>query len=303
MKGKMKKNFRKNKLLKKIIKKIKKPYNLVKQACQSEKALKQFIRRDILRPIRHFFGIGLIKHWNFPLDIVFENEDFILINKPAKILTHPTKKNEAQTLLNALLFHLIKTRGLKNNYFKKNKLPGPISRLDKDTSGIVLFAISDTSRSQLGKRMMKHGFSKKYQCLVQGKVSEPGEITVPLVKDPNHATRMKVLHTSHLHSEDMKIKESHTLYAPLQYFPEENVTLLAVQILTGRMHQIRVHMQSIQHPIIGDILYGKKDINIHFFDQYKLDRQFLHAVEFSWDDNIFQAPLTEDLQYVLKKLT
>ncbi|PCI25507.1 hypothetical protein COB57_02210 [Candidatus Peregrinibacteria bacterium] len=237
--------------------------------------------------MRIFIGVGGIKPYKMTLHMLEQNADFIVLNKPAGALVHPTKFNDPDTILNGLLFHL----GMTGN--KHPNMPGPVSRLDRDTSGVILFAISKPAKSELGKIMMKRGFGKKYLTLVIGKTEQKGEITSPLIKRTDR-NLMKV---------DENGKDSHTKFNTLFYNKEENVSFVEVEILTGRMHQIRIHMSSIGHPVVGDILYGDEKMNKHFASTYNLKRQFLHAHQLTWDDKKFIAPLPELCEKIRQALS
>lgn len=265
--------------------------NVYKKTTANRHEFFKFLFRKIIKPFRIFIGTGGIKGFDKPLDVLFQSEDFIVINKPADILTHPTHKNEPDTLLNALLFHL----GMTGN--KHINMPGPVSRLDRDTSGAVMFGISKKAKQELGQTMTEQGFTKKYTALVVGKIETAGEIKKGLLKI--HRERLMQIN-------DKKGKFAHTKYAPLEYFSKENVSLIEVEILTGRMHQIRAHMNFLGHPIIGDILYGIPEQNEIFFKK-GLERQFLHCSFLSFQSDIlgtheFIAPLSEDLQQLLTVL-
>lgn len=236
------------------------------------------------------FGYGGIRASNNKIAIIDENNDFIIINKPAGLLTHPTKFNEADTILNRLIAHL----GMQGN--KHENMPGPVSRLDRDSSGIILFALSKEAKRKLGIMMQKRSFTKKYQCLVKGKIKETGEITIPLKK----------IESQKKMTGDKNGKESISIYHRLKYFKKNDLSLVEVEIKTGRMHQIRVHFSLINHPIVGDIIYGDVDLNQRFEEKFQLRRHFLHAVYLSWtDDNKayeYKANLGNKLQKILDHL-
>ena len=286
---------RKRKYWQKKIRKIPRRFqhfcNTFKKHVHSKETFLKFLHKNVIKPFRIWTGLGGIKPWDFPLEIIHQSEDFVVINKSAGLLTHPTKRNEPDTALNALLHHL----GMKGN--KHHNMPGPISRLDRDTSGCILFALSKDAKSELGKLMQNRGFQKKYITLVKGEIKESGKITSPLLKD-RHSRRMMAHHSG---------KAARTHFKRVQYFEKEDVSLVEVEILTGRMHQIRIHMKSIKHPLVGDILYGIDEVNKHFKKNYNLKRQFLHASNLSFTAHnlgefSFQAPLSQDLETVLNQM-
>jgi 23S rRNA pseudouridine1911/1915/1917 synthase len=279
----------KRKFLLRQKKKFKKIKNFFKNFWQDKKFRLRLFSK-FKKKILIFLKIGGIKPYNYNLKIIFKNDDYVVINKEAGILIHPTKKNERQTVLNALLYYL----GRLDN--KGLNLPGPIIRLDRDTSGLTLFALSPQSKSFLGKKMMKKEFRKKYLVLVKGKTKKNEKIILNLNKTDN--LKMEV---------NKNGKFAHTEYRLLKYFPKTKVSLLEVEIFTGRMHQIRVHLAYLGYPVLGDILYGEKEINQYFLDNYGLKRQFLHSYYLAFFDNhrffkLFKSSLPENLDKIINNL-
>ena len=186
------------------------------------------------------------------------------------------------------------------------KNPGPIQRLDRDTSGIVLFALSDKAKSELGIMMMNKKFKKIYTVLVAGHPKKQGEIHAPLSKITIEGAPQG-FQKPRMQVDETEGKEAITKYRLLKYFKKENVSLVSVELITGKMHQIRVHFAHIGHPVVGDILYGNENINKTFLEKYMLDRQFLHAAEFSFHSKIFGektfiSALPKELDNVIKDL-
>ena len=232
-----------------------------------------------------------------PLDILYEDDDLLIINKPPGLLTHPSTREREYTLVNALLHHC----GDRLSGIGGEKRPGIVHRLDKDTSGILMVAKHDESHRALAKQIQERRIEKYYLTLVRGLMdSTKGTIEAPLLKSQVGGQNKVVISSSR------NAKASLTHFTVQEVFPGE-YTLLEVQIITGRMHQIRVHLAAIHHPVVGDQLYGNKKTN----DELRalgLHRQFLHAYRLKfqhprtheWME--FTAPLPKDLQQVLEAL-
>ncbi len=221
-----------------------------------------------------------------PLDIVFEDDEVIVLNKPAGLVVHPAPGHAAGTLVNALLHHApeIKVGGRLR--------PGIVHRLDKDTSGLMVVAKTDRARNSLVDQWQARSVDKRYIALVHG-VTEEDEATIdaPLGRDPVQRQRMAVTRTG---------KEAVTHFTVCERF--ERATLLDAEIETGRTHQIRVHLQFIGHPVAGDTVYGAGRETIP-----GLRRQFLHAARLGFDlpsgERVtFESELPRDLSVVLDRL-
>ena len=171
-------------------------------------------------------------------------------------------------------------------------------RLDRDTSGVIVFAYTAEARSNLGKAMVNKDFHKVYSCLVKGKTAPKGTITHSLLKTTEDR-RMLV------NQENGKACVTH--FKQLKYFKNEDVSLLEVVLETGRMHQIRAHFKHEKHPLIGDIMYGEKMLNDYFADTYNFKRLFLHAKSLTLKntkfDFSFEAELPEELSQLIKDLS
>jgi len=234
---------------------------------------------------------------DIPLDIIYEDDDLLVVNKAAGILTHPSAHEKQFTLVNALLHHC----GDRLSGIGGEKRPGIVHRLDKDTSGILMVAKHDGSHKDLARQIQQRKVEKHYLALVAGTFDTPqGTIEAPLLKS-RVRKKNKVLVSPSQNAKDslthFKVKKSiHDKYS-----------LLNVQIITGRMHQIRVHLASISHPVVGDDTYGNKKAN-SYFKKLGLTRQFLHAFKLKFKHPrtkkwlSFEAPLSDDLKNVLKEL-
>jgi 23S rRNA pseudouridine1911/1915/1917 synthase len=217
---------------------------------------------------------------DMPLNIVYEDEAIIVINKPAGMVVHPAPGNADKTLVNALLFHCHDLSGLGGVL-----RPGIVHRLDKDTSGLIVAAKSDEAHRQLSAQFEKHEVQKKYLALVWGNTKDKqGEIVKPVGR---HTIDRKKMSTN-----TKRGKEAITFWKVIERF--DVATLLEVEIKTGRTHQIRVHLSDLRYPIIGDAVYGNatnrmRDIaNPALKAQIKaFNRQALHAAHLS-----FIHPLT-----------
>jgi 23S rRNA pseudouridine1911/1915/1917 synthase len=224
-----------------------------------------------------------------PLQIVFEDESVIVVNKPAGMVVHPSAGHSSSTLVHALLAHL---PNLIDQADKQR--PGIVHRLDKDTSGLILVAKSETSQLWLQQQFSSRKVEKTYLALVDGcPKTQRGRIEAPIYRHPNDRKKMAIAPAS-------KGREAVTLFSVEKEFV--NHTLLRVKPLTGRTHQIRVHLASIGLPIVGDTLYGRKNPSL------PLRRQFLHAFELKItlysekDPRMFHADLPEELEIVLANL-
>ncbi|HHU82200.1 MAG TPA: RluA family pseudouridine synthase [Firmicutes bacterium] len=197
-----------------------------------------------------------VKAQPLPLDILYEDEDLVVIDKPRGMVVHPAPGNQENTLVNALLAHCRELSGIGGV-----ARPGIVHRLDKDTSGVLVAAKNDFTHLALARQFQQRTMTKKYLALVHGRVSLPeGEINAPIGRHPVHRKKMAVLPNG---------KPAVTRYRLLEY--AGSCSFLEITLETGRTHQIRVHMQHIGHPLVGDGLYGRKR------EQSPLAGQALHA--------------------------
>jgi 23S rRNA pseudouridine955/2504/2580 synthase len=175
------------------------------------------------------------------LDIVFEDDEILVLNKPVGLLTHPDKLEYKNTLATKVHLYLADLCG-------KTFKPAPIQRLDKNTSGLVLFAKTYGALQEYNTLMRERKLGKFYQCVVEGRVKKAGEVKGYLIKD-HDKNRVSI---SKIETADSQFVE--TLFSPIEVF--DNYTLLEVELKTGRSHQIRVSLSSIGYPIVGDMKYG-----------------------------------------------
>ncbi len=178
---------------------------------------------------------------DIPLDIVYEDDDLLIINKPSGMVVHPAPGHYTNTLVNALLYRFNLTSGEKTR-------PGIVHRLDKDTSGLMLVAKNEETHEKLSKMIASKEVERHYLAIVEGVINhETGTIDAPIGRDPNDRQKMKVT--------DINAKEAVTHFKVLERF--KNTTLIECILETGRTHQIRVHLAYIKHPVLNDPTYGK----------------------------------------------
>ena len=235
-----------------------------------------------------------------PLEIIYEDADLLVVNKPAGMVVHPAAGHWHGTLVNAVLYHCPDLQGVGGT-----RRPGIVHRLDKDTSGLILVAKNDRTHRALQVQFCERQVQKTYWALVYGRVTPPrGEVDAPIGRDPRQRKRMAVVPVR-------RGRQSLTRYEVLGYYggasgkgrPYSHLTLLACHPLTGRTHQVRVHMAYIKHPVVGDPVYaGRRKPPV------PCSRQFLHAQRICFRlpatgaEVEFVAPLPGDLQTVLDAL-
>jgi 23S rRNA pseudouridine1911/1915/1917 synthase len=222
------------------------------------------------------------------LDIVYEDEDLLVVNKAQGMVVHPAPGAWTGTLVNALMHHCANLSGI-NGVVR----PGIVHRIDKDTSGLLVIAKNDFVHGNLSAQLKDHTTARKYLVLVHGILTEPsGTIDAPIGRNPAERKQMAVTVRNS--------KQAVTHYTVIERF--KGYTYLEARLETGRTHQIRVHMAYIKHPVLGDPLYGPKRNN------FNLNGQMLHAAELGfvhprsgkWLQ--FTAPLPEQFKEVLSKL-
>src|SRR5689334_9740793 len=233
---------------------------------------------------------------NIPLDIVFEDDTLVVVNKPAGLVVHPAAGTPSGTLANALAYHFQQLPGT-------GARPGIVHRLDRDTSGLLVVAKTEAALENLSDQFRDRTVYKSYVALVHGRVlSNTGKIDQPLARDRSNRTRMAVVRGG---------RNALTLYRVRQAF--DRFTLLDVELKTGRTHQIRVHLAWLKHPVVGDETYGGGRDNTIQDPQLRarirnLKRQLLHAEKLGFKHPIsnewmkFESQLPEELNELLAAL-
>ena len=224
-----------------------------------------------------------------PLDIVFEDEDVIVVNKPAGMVVHPAAGHASGTLVNAMLGYDPDIEGIGGE-----ERPGVVHRLDKETSGLILLAKNERAHRWLQDQFRLRKVEKTYLALVDGKPPTlSGRVEAHIGRDPSHRKRMAIVPES-------RGREAVSEYKTLETFRDH--TLLQFHPLTGRTHQIRLHCAFLGCPIVGDEVYGRKkpsvEINRHFLHAYRLRIVLPGETE----PRLFEAPLPEELERVLNFL-
>ncbi len=241
---------------------------------------------------------------DIPIEIIYEDEFLLIVNKPAGMVVHPALGHSGGTLVNALLHH---TTQLSNTDEKTR--PGIVHRIDKDTSGLLLIAKDEWTHSQLAKQFSAHTLKREYWAVAWGIFKEPkGEITLNITRSKKDRKLFTVSETEG--------KSAHTFYEVIEEF--EFASLVKLHLKTGRTHQIRVHLTSINHPIFGDTNYGGRRI-VYGGDLAKLKarvnnlleimpRQALHAKTLGFyhphlkKDLFFSSELPDDMSLLIEKL-
>jgi 23S rRNA pseudouridine1911/1915/1917 synthase len=226
---------------------------------------------------------------DIPLDIVFENDDLIVVNKPAGMVVHPAVGHSSGTLVNAMLGYDPEIEGIGGE-----ERPGVVHRLDKETSGLIMLAKNERAHRWMQDQFRLRKVDKTYLALVDGKPPTPsGRVEAHIGRDPSHRKRMAIVPES-------RGRESISEYKTVEEFNKH--TLLEFHPLTGRTHQIRLHCAFLKCPIVGDEVYGRKKPSI------EIGRHFLHAFRLKIvlpgenKPKTFEAPLPDDLEMVLTSL-
>jgi 23S rRNA pseudouridine1911/1915/1917 synthase len=218
-----------------------------------------------------------------PLDIVYEDEAILVLNKPAGLVVHPGSGNWTGTLLNALLHHAPQLRQVPR--------AGIVHRLDKDTSGLMVVAKSIEAQTDLVRQLQARSVSRIYLAVVEGDAAEAGSVDAPIGRHPRERTKMAVVERG---------KPAVTHFRVLERLPHH--TLVECKLETGRTHQIRVHMQSIGHPLVGDPVYGSRG------ERKLFHRQALHATRLallhpvSGELMAWEVPMPPDMAELLDRL-
>lgn len=205
---------------------------------------------------------------NIPLEVLYEDDDMMVINKPSGMCVHPDHCYRSGTVVNALLHYF---KGTKISSLGGSERPGIVHRLDKDTSGCLMIAKNDETHRYLSKIIAERKIEKKYTALVFGRIkARKGTIDAPIARNPHERQKMMVIET-------YNSRPALTYFNVDSAYAQPLCTLLDVQIVTGRTHQIRVHFESIGHPVVNDTTYGMEKENEEFTKNFPLQRIFLHA--------------------------
>lgn len=219
---------------------------------------------------------------DIPLDIVYEDDDLMVINKPKGLVVHPGAGNEEHTLANALKFHSDSLSTLNGDF-----RPGIVHRIDKDTAGLLVVAKNDTAHAFLSNQLVDHSLGRKYYALVLGVIKEnEGKIIAPIGRDKKYRQKMAV--------DMMNGKDAETNFKVIERYKDS--TLVECSLKTGRTHQIRVHMNYIGHPVIGDPIYGSGNRKI--YDDGQL--LFAHEIHFIHPKNKKEMTFSVDLPMYFK---
>ena len=225
--------------------------------------------------------ITKIQPQNIPLDIVFEDENMLVVNKPAGMLTHPTSQERENTLVNALLSKYGDNLSDLNGEFRR----GIVHRLDRNTSGLLMVAKNNKTHEYLAQQIKDRKITKKYRTIVNGNYEKDEDtINLPIGRNPKHPHKMAVIEGG---------KDSVTLVKVLERF--KDYTYLELTLVTGRTHQIRVHMSHLHHPVFNDTLYGAKQEKTTTQEQV-LQSYFLRFTK-PFSDEIIELEIEPDEEF------
>lgn len=232
----------------------------------------------------------IVQPQQLPLTIVYEDEDLLVINKAPGMVVHPAPGHSEDTVVNALVARYPQLQQIEGDL-----RPGIVHRLDRDTSGLLIVAKNARAQAALIEQMKQHAIIKRYLALVEGIVAlDQGSIDAPIGRHPRFRQQMAITAT--------QSRDAITHFRVLKRFQRH--TLLLLQLETGRTHQIRVHLQAIGHPVVGDPIYGSGHTEQRGI---RLKRQFLHAYQLEFSHPLtdvpikLEAPLPDDLQAILEQ--
>ena len=259
----------------------------------SEETMVSFMEERVIFPAKRHFAI------------ILEDDDILIVAKPAGLLTHPENSSDKDTLIDQILYYLYD----KDDYrpsIDSTFTPALCNRLDRNTSGIVLAGKTLKGVQGLNEIIREKKIEKFYTTLVKGEITEAGEISSFLSKDSGK-NQVRVYQDK---EESIDGVASLTKYRPLAY--SNGYTLLEVQLITGKTHQIRAHMESIGHPVVGERKYGDGEVNSEFRSKYALSNQFLHGGKIVFDHEqeklvylggkTIEAPLPPIFDKIIKDL-
>ena len=227
---------------------------------------------------------------SIPLDIVYEDDSIIIVNKPKNMVVHPSAGHESGTLVNALLYHCKDSLSSINGVIR----PGIVHRIDMNTTGLLVICKNDNAHKILAEQLKEHSITRKYHAICYGIIKEDGTVNAPIGRHPVDRKKMAINHKNG--------RDAITHYKVLKHF-SKGYTYIECSLETGRTHQIRVHMASIGHPILGDDVYGPQKTKIK-----NLTGQTLHAKTLGFihpDTNKyieFDSPLPDYFQQLIDSL-
>lgn len=226
---------------------------------------------------------------NIPLNIIYEDDDLLVINKQVGLVVHPCNTTKSHTLVNALMYH-IKNLSTINGVLR----PGIVHRLDKDTGGLMIVAKNDNAHKILSAQLKDKTLNREYKAVIKGRIKQDFVVEGYLGRNPKNREQMALVG-------EQNGKYSKTIFTVDKVF--DHYTLLNCKLTTGRTHQIRAHLKSINHPIVGDVLYGGQDKTI------KTNGQLLFAYKISFvhptsnQNMTFEVPLPDYFEKVLKQIS
>ena len=226
---------------------------------------------------------------DIPLDILYEDKDILIVNKPKDMVVHPAPGHYEGTLVNAIMFHCKDELSGINGVLR----PGIVHRIDKDTTGSIIICKNDEAHRKIAQQLKEHSITRKYRAIVYGRImEEEGTVNAPIGRHPTDRKKMAI--------NEKNGKPAVTHYKVLERF--DKYTYIECQLETGRTHQIRVHMTSIGHPLLGDEVYGNAKC------PFKLVGQTLHAMTIGFIHPTtgeyveYEAPLPEYFEHLLQIL-
>ena len=235
---------------------------------------------------------------NIPIHIVYEDEDIVVVNKESGMVVHPAAGNESGTLVNALLYHCQGSLSGIGGVVR----PGIVHRIDKDTSGLLVVAKNDAAHLHLSEQLKTHAVSRVYDAIAVGNIkNDNGTVDAPIGRHPTDRKKMAVRRGTGVHA-----REAITHYTVLERFGA--MTYVRCELETGRTHQIRVHLSSIGHPLLGDAVYGGANTRFESQHKAKIHGQCLHAGTLrlthprTGERMEFTAPMPDDMSALLEIL-